>query len=63
MPTKLHYFKRRPKFMGKREWKGKGSYYKLSKNHWQKHNAKVDKKRGGRIGRGKHRHLNDKGRR
>lgn len=62
MPSSLKYYKRKPKRITKRDWKGSGHYYHKSKhpNKWVKYSVKLDKHRGKGIGTGKWRHTHDR---
>ncbi len=71
MPTKLYYFRTKKQLLkwcrergySKRAceeaWTGPGYYYARSRKHISKHVPHLDKRRGGKIGRGPWRHVND----
>ena len=71
VPTKLYRFRYKRDFMKwcrergydleacDEAWTGPGYYYARSRTHISKHVPHLDKRRGGRIGRGSWRHLHD----
>ncbi|MEM4847278.1 MAG: hypothetical protein QW794_05940 [Thermosphaera sp.] len=72
MPSKLYYFRTKRALLKwcrergysiracEEAWRGKGYYYARSRNKISKHDPVLDKKRGGKIGRGPWRHTTDK---
>ena len=73
MPTKLYYFKTKQQLLkwcrerkySKRAceeaWTGPGYYYARSRKHISKHVEHLDKRRGGKVGKGPWRHIHDIG--
>jgi len=71
MPTKLYYFRTKRKLLKwyrergyslracEEAWSGPGYYYARSRKHISKHVPHLDRRRGGKIGRGPWRHLHD----
>ena len=71
MPTKLYYFKTRKQLLKwcrqrgysikacEEAWSGPGYYYARSRSHISKHVEHLDKRRGGKVGKGEWRHIHD----
>ena len=60
MPSSLRRFSKKPAFIPKDQWEGAGYYYYRGTGQWTKWSESKDRKRGGKVGRGKWKHTNDK---